>query len=59
MFMLNAELISVKDLKIGCYNFDTFRKDYFITNNIKELFEKFPLKKILGFLEEAGFYNLI
>ena len=58
-FYCNTDLISVKHLLIDCHNFDTFRGDYFVTDNMKDLFEKFPLRKILGFLKEAGLYNLI
>ena len=58
-FYCNTELISMKHLLLDCQHFNHLRREYFITNSMKDLFESFPLRKILGFLREAGLYNMI
>ena len=47
-----------------CQHFNDVRENYFkvkdvLVDNMKDLFEKVPLRKILGFLREAGLYDLI
>ena len=63
-FYCDADLISIKHLMLDCLHFKNTQKKYFtvkevLIDNMKDLFEKIPLREILGFLKEAGLYNLI
>ena len=63
-FYCDVDLISIKHLMLDCLHFKNTQKKYFtvkevLIDNMKDLFEKIPLREILGFLKEAGLYNLI
>ena len=51
--------LSIKHLMIDCQHFDNIRINYYSVNNMKELFDRVPLRCILNFLKAANLYNNI
>ena len=49
------EIISVKHIMIECTNFRYTRRHY-VAADMKDLFERIPLKNIIGFLKKARLY---
>ena len=52
----NEDLISVKHIMIECTNLRYVRRNHYVANDMKYLFEKIPLQNIIGFLKEARLY---
>ena len=50
------EIISVKHIMIECTNFRYTRRKHYVAADMKYLFERIPLKNIIGFLKEARLY---
>ena len=55
----DEDLISVKHIMIECTNLRYVRRNHYVANDMKYLFEKIPLQNIIGFLKEARLFNLI
>ena len=51
--------ISIKHLMIECPQLAGIRSKYYRANDMRDLFERFSLKHILGFLKESRLYYLI
>ena len=44
---------------IECTNFRYIRRKHYVAADMKDLFERIPLKIIIGFLKEARLYYVI
>ena len=53
------EALSVKHIMIECPHFAGIRQNYYRVVDMRDLFERIPLRHILGFLREANLYNEI
>ena len=50
---------TIKHILIECQHFDRIRSRHFQTNDIRDLFDRIPLRHIISFLKEANLYNEI
>ena len=55
----NLDVMSVKHLMIEWLHFAGIRLNHYRVDSMKDLFEKVPLRHIIGFLREANLYNEI
>ena len=53
------DLISVEHIMIHCQHFNRYRVNHYRANDMRDLFERIPLRHIIGFLREANLYNEI
>ena len=53
------ETLTVQHLLIECQHFNLVRQNYYNANDMKDLFDRVPLRTILNFLRESGLYNKI
>ena len=54
-----SDTLSVEHILLECPNFARHRSNYFVTNDLRDLFDRVPLRNIINFLKQAGLYNLI
>lgn len=50
------EIISIKHIMIECTNYRYIRRKHYVAADMKDLFERTPLKNTIGFLKEARLY---
>ena len=53
------DTLSVKHLLIECQHFANIRSKHYTATDMKNLFEKFSVRKIISFLKESNLYNQI
>ena len=51
--------LSVEHILIECQHFSHHRSNHYVANDIRDLFDRVPLRNIMNFLKETGLYNLI
>jgi len=44
---------------IECSDFRDIRNRYFVTSNMKDLFEQVTMRNVINFIKEIHFYNLL
>ena len=54
-----VDTLTVQHLLIECQHFNLVRQNYYNANDMKDLFDRVPLRTILNFLRESGLYNKI
>merc|ERR1712004_170765 len=57
--MNGVDFLSVRHILINCTGIHYTRRDFFITNSMRHLFENIPLSRILGFLKYIEIYKHI
>ena len=50
---------TIKHILIECQHFDRIRSRHYQANDIRDLFDRIPLRHVLSFLKEANLYNEI
>ena len=55
----NLEVLSVKHLMMECQHFANIRSNHYRAVDMKDLFERIPLRHIIDFLKEAKLYHEI
>ena len=58
-FCRTNKILTIKHIMIKCQYFNVIRSNYYNVHNMKDLFEKVTVDKIINFLKETSLYQYI
>ena len=58
-FRRTNKISTIKHIMIKCQYFNVIRSNYYNVHNMKDLFEKVTVDKIINFLKETSLYQYI